>query len=193
MTVASRLVANRHGYRDLPQIQQLLIDVYAEVYAQKLSDPFFSVHKFSERLRAHASAPSWEAVIGYDEGEPVGYAYGATLSTGSAWWSTIDPPLDASFTRETGNRTLALFELMVRTPWRGLGAARFIHDELLRARYEERVSLGVERDHPKVKALYESWGYRSAGEEQPFPSAPVYFLMWRPLGWEQGRQEGLLA
>jgi len=174
----------RHGAEEFPQTRQLLIDIYAEVYADSLGDPFFSLQGFSERLDAHASASSWEVVIGYDEEEPIGYAYGAALSPRSGWWAGIAPPLDAKFTAETGSRTLALFELMLRAPWRGIGAARRIHDELLHERSEERVSLGVERDRPKVRALYESWGYRSVGEERPFPSAPVYFLMWRPVRLE---------
>jgi GNAT superfamily N-acetyltransferase len=181
VTGGSHISLARHGREDFPELRPLLIDIYAEVYKDSLSDPFFSLPRFSERLESHASAPTWGIVIGYDEQQPVGYAYGAALSAGSAWWSGINPPLDPAFPEETGSRTLALFELMVRQPWRGTGTARLIHDELLRTRQEERVSLGVERDHPKVTALYESWGYTSVGEEQPFPDAPVYFLMWRPI------------
>jgi hypothetical protein len=60
---------------------------------------------------------------------------------------------------------------------RGTGAARQIHDELLRGRPEERVTLLVERDHPKVRALYEAWGYEWFGELLPFPDAPLYDAM----------------
>ncbi|GAA1419535.1 hypothetical protein GCM10009601_16530 [Streptomyces thermospinosisporus] len=58
---------------------------------------------------------------------------------------------------------------------RGAGAA------LLAGRPEERVTLLVEPAHAKVKALYESWGYRNAGDQRPFPDAPVYATMVRPL------------
>lgn len=56
-------------------------------------------------------------------------------------------PLSPDFTEETGSRTLALFEIMIRTPWRGTGVARKIHEELLAYRTEERVPhVGVDTE-----------------------------------------------
>ena len=43
------------------------------------------------------------------------------------------------------------------------------------------MTLLVEPNHPKVKALYEKWGYVHIGDQQPFPDAPVYATMLRPL------------
>ncbi|MGI5375730.1 hypothetical protein ACQEV2_16055 [Streptomyces sp. CA-251387] len=63
---------------------------------------------------------------------------------------------------------------MVIEKVRGSGVARQIHDELLRDRLEKRVALLVERDHPKVRAVYEAWGYEWFGEVVPFPDAPLY-------------------
>ncbi|WKX09481.1 GNAT family N-acetyltransferase [Streptomyces sp. NL15-2K] len=63
---------------------------------------------------------------------------------------------------------------MVVEKVRGTGIARQIHDELLRDRTEERVTLLVDRVHPKVRALYESWGYEWFGEVLPFPEVPLY-------------------
>lgn len=176
----SQFVARRYRSSEFPEVEKLLIEIYGEVYAERLADPFFSVRSFSERLRAHSYPKSWEAVVGYDGDNPIGYAYGSSLSAGSGWWSGVNQPLDPAFTEETGHRTLALFELMIRKPWRGRGLARWVHDELVDVRHEERVSLGVECDHPKVMSLYERWGYRSVGKEQPLPDAPFYYLMWRP-------------
>jgi hypothetical protein len=166
--------AERH-----PQIRDLLIDVYAEVYADRLTDPFFSVDRFAERLAAHVRAPNWAAVVGYADAEPVGYAYGATRPAGSTAWHGVRPRPDPELARETGRRTFFLFELMVRAPWRKTGAAATIHEELLRRRPEERVSLTVEHDHPKVRALYERWGYRAVGSVHPFPDAPLLDVMVR--------------
>lgn len=46
----------------LPVIEQRLIDVYAEVYAEEATtDPFFSVERFTERLRAHARGRAGDA------------------------------------------------------------------------------------------------------------------------------------
>jgi GNAT superfamily N-acetyltransferase len=76
---------------------------------------------------------------------------------------------------------LALFEIMVRDPWRGTGLAHRIHEELLAGRDEERATLLVEPEHPNVKALYEEWGYQHIGDQQPFPDAPLYATMVRQL------------
>jgi hypothetical protein len=68
-----------------------------------------------------------------------------------------------------------------REPWRKTGIARTIHDELLNHRGEERAALLVERAHPRVRALYEHWGYQWFGEILPFPDAPLYDAMIKPL------------
>jgi GNAT superfamily N-acetyltransferase len=172
----------RHYRADrLPEIRDLLLDVYAEVYADRLDDPFFTLERFDERLDGQLRSPNWEAVVGYDGGEPVGYAYGATRPANSTAWQGVQPAPDPELAREDGRRTFFLFELMVRVPWRKTGTAARLHEELLRDRTEERVSLTVEHDHPRVRALYERWGYRHVGSTHPFPDAPLLDVMLRPL------------
>ena len=39
----------------------------------------------------------------------------------------------------------------------------------------------MDTTHPKVQALYESWGYRKVGQRQPFPDSPVYAVMLAEL------------
>ncbi|MFF1416584.1 GNAT family N-acetyltransferase [Streptomyces sp. NPDC058280] len=158
----------------LPQIRHTLLDVYAEVYAREIAaDPFFSVERFDERLTGHASGAGWTCVLGEVAGEPVGYAYGATVRPGG-WWGGLVTPADPDLIAEDGRRTLGLFEIMLRAPWRGQGIAHGIHDELMSQRSEERAALTVEQAHPKVRALYESWGYRKVGEIQPTDDSPLY-------------------
>lgn len=172
----------RYGTEQLPSIRPTLVSLYGEVYEKEIAeDPFFSVERFEQRLRGHSSRPGWEAVVAYDGGEAAGYAYAAPLPERTGWWSHMLTPLPDEETREDGTRTLALFELMVRAPWRKTGLAQRIHEELLTGRREERVTLLVEPGHPKVKALYERWGYRHIGDQQPFPDAPVYATMLRNL------------
>jgi GNAT superfamily N-acetyltransferase len=146
-------VTLRHvKFNELESVRQLLLDLYTEIYSDQIDDPFFSVDRYNERLTRHAGREGWETVIGYDEDEPVGYAYAAPLPPGARWWTHQLAPLAPDFTEETGNRTLALFEIMVRTPWRGTGAAHAIHEELLSRRTEERVTLLVEPSHPASSA-----------------------------------------
>lgn len=105
---------------------------------------------------------------------PVGYAYGCTLQQTTRWWNGLRTPVPDGATTETGTRTSALAELMVVEKTRGTGVTRPIHDALLRDRPEERLTLLVERAQPKVRALYEAWGYEWFGEVLPFADALLY-------------------
>jgi GNAT superfamily N-acetyltransferase len=175
-------VVLRHVKLDgLESTRQLLLDVYAEIHADRLNDPFFTIDRFDERLTGHASRNNWEAVIGYDGDEPVGYAYGAALQTGARWWMYQLEPLAPDFTEETGDRTLALFEIMIRKPWRGTGVARKIHEELLSGRPEERVTLLVDARKTGTQQMYEAWGYEHIGDQKPFEDSPLYATMVRTL------------
>jgi len=165
-------------YSGFHAVRQLLLDLYEEVYSDVLDDPFFSLEGFVSRLDRQAQASTWRAVVGYDSGEPAGYIYGMTLQRGAVWWwAAADPQLPADFTAETGSRTIGIFEIMVRKPWRKKGVSRRLHDEFLRGRLEERASLLVEEQHPRVRALYERWGYRCIAKLQPQPESPRYDLM----------------
>ncbi|MEU9624993.1 acetyltransferase [Streptomyces sp. NPDC087228] len=67
---------------------------------------------------------------------------------------------------------------MVRAPWRKTGTARRLHDALLAARPEERATLLVDQDHPKVHTLYQSWGWQTLGDLRPsIPDAPLFCAM----------------
>ncbi|MCC3768176.1 GNAT family N-acetyltransferase [Streptomyces sp. UNOC14_S4] len=166
---------SRYGQSDLPTVRKTVLDVYGEVYEG--TDTFHATSRFAERLTMHSANPTWEAVIGYEEGEPIGFTYAGALSPRTRWWTVMTKPLPEDFTKETGTRTLALYELMVRMKWRKTGQAKKLHDELLAGRQEERVTLLVDPDHPKVKALYEEWDYQHIGHQQPFPDSPLYAVM----------------
>lgn len=157
-----------------------LIDVYAEVRADQLHQPHYSVERYGERLARHASEPGWEAVIGYDCDEPVGYAYVNTLQPDDRWWRRMTTPLPPGC---TDRPTVALKEIMLRTPWRGTGTARRIHDELLGHRPEEQVTLLVNplAGDGKVRALYESWGYKKISTQQPSVDGPILTAMLRTI------------
>lgn len=67
---------------------------------------------------------------------------------------------------------------MVRTPWRKTGTARQLHDALLTPRPEQRATLLVVQDHPKVHTLYKSWGWKTLGDLRPrIPNAPLFHTM----------------
>jgi GNAT superfamily N-acetyltransferase len=121
-------IALRHS-TVIDDVWSTLIEVYADVHADQLHLPHYSVERFGEQLAWHASEPGWEVVIGYDAAEPVGFAYANTLTPDDRWWRRMTTPVPNGCTETS---TVAVKEIMLRKPWRGQGIARLIHDELLR-------------------------------------------------------------
>ncbi|GAA4030559.1 MULTISPECIES: GNAT family N-acetyltransferase [Streptomyces] len=172
----------RH-YTDVEPVRQTIVDIHVEVRQRDLglTGPFYAAERFNERLTGHSSVPGWETVIAYDGTEPAGFAYATPLGSSTRWWSSMTTPLPDGYTVESGKRTLALNEIVVRRPWRGTGLAHRIHEELLAGRVEDRVTLLVnpKAGEGKVQALYERWGYEKIGEQQPFADSPVFAAMMR--------------
>ncbi|WP_435173761.1 GNAT family N-acetyltransferase [Actinacidiphila sp. bgisy145] len=168
-------------FGNLDDIWNTLIEVYAEVRADRLHDPHYSVERYGERLARHGSEAGFEAVVGYDGNEAVGYAYGNSIESGDRFWERITSALPETVTTTP---TLALKEIMVRVPWRKTGTSRRIHDTLLAERRETQAALMVNplAGNGKVHALYESWGYADIGESQPSPDSPVLMAMVRSIG-----------
>ncbi|MFK0289801.1 GNAT family N-acetyltransferase [Streptomyces sp. NPDC090442] len=143
--------------------------------AGESDDPSHTRDRFGWFVERWSARPGFDCVVGCDDGEPVGFGYGAPAAEGHEWWrGSLDPaPADP--------RTFALSELMVRSQWRKTGMAQQLHEALLAERPETLAALLVDSDHPKVEALYESWGYRKVGNQQPFPDSPNFTTMLRPL------------
>lgn len=183
MTDASALTF-RH-VTDVEDVRQLLLDIHVEVRGGfgMMDRPFYAVERFNERLSSYASRTGWESVIAYQGEEPVGYAFATPLGPDTAWWEDMVPPLPDHYVEETGTRTLALNEILVRAPWRGIGVARRVHEELLAGRNEQRVTLLVNPlvADGRLQAVYEAWGYEQIATQQPFPDSPVFAAMMRPL------------
>lgn len=171
-----------HHY--LGPVRATLLQMYADVRAPLLHLPNYQVAAFAERLDRHANEPGWEAVFAYDADEPVGYVYANTLTSDDRWWKRMTDPLPAGYTDVP---TMAIKEIGVRTPWRGTGTARRIHDELLAHRTEDRVTLLVNpaAGDGKVQTLYESWGYTAINTQQPSPDSPRLTAMARPRQWDR--------
>jgi GNAT superfamily N-acetyltransferase len=176
VTTPTELKLRHYGHIDAGKIRELLLDVHDEVY-EGSDDPLAGRDAFARFVDHWSANEAFACVISYDRDQPVGYAYGAPLSPATTWWAKVTPRLPDGFTAETGHRTFALSELMVRTPWRGTGSARHIHDALLASRGEQRTTLLVHKDHAKVRALYEGWGYETVGETTPFDGAPLLCAM----------------
>jgi GNAT superfamily N-acetyltransferase len=171
---APALELRHYGHDDLPEIRQTLIDVQRDVYADVIEDDEFR-QKFPWFVDHWGGNPGFSCVIAYNGDEPVGFAYGAPGAKGREWWrGHLDPAPEKS-------RTFHFSELQVRAPWRGNGVSERLHRALMGAQDDDLAVLLVDVTRPKVQALYESWGYRKVGEDQPFPDSPVYAVMLAEL------------
>ncbi|MFM9449127.1 GNAT family N-acetyltransferase [Streptomyces acidiscabies] len=180
------ITISHHDHHDATDLRPLLLKLYTEIYTAPDfpggQRAFDSAERFAQGLDGWSSRPGWSCVVGHDGDQAVGFAYGAPLPPDARWWGGLLTDVPPDLTAETGTRTYAFSELMVRTPWRGTGAARQLHDALLADRVEERATLLVDQTHPKVRALYEGWGWHVLGYLRPrIPDAPLFHAMLRPL------------
>ncbi|MEU1824159.1 GNAT family N-acetyltransferase [Streptomyces abikoensis] len=175
------MTLRRYDHTHAADLRELLLDIHDQCYAESENrDGFDSRDRFAQFVDGWSQKPGWDCVIGYDGDQAVGFAYGAPLTPTTPWWTKVTG-LDPDYTRETGTRTFAVSEVMVRPQWRKTGTAARLHDDLLRPRPEERATLLVDSTHPKVRSLYEDWGYKPVGTSQPFTDSPLFIVMIRPL------------
>ena len=178
---ARELAIQHHDASGLHEQRDELLAVHAEVNADRLDDPFYSLPRYWERLEAYAARDGFALVAGRLDNELVGFALGYTLPAGSRWWRGFRGEVEPALLTETGERTFPLNELMIRTAWRRRGYARALHDALLRNRQEQRATLLVRPDNVAAHAAYRSWGWYKLGELQPFADSPVFDAMMRQL------------
>lgn len=161
-----------------------LVAVYLQVYASDVErDPlFYGEDRFRRQITGHLTGPRWEAVVAEIDAEIIGFAYGFSLSAGTIWWSGLLTEVPDGFTTETGDRTFALSELMVREAWRGQGIARRLHDELLTGRPEKRATLFAKPDNDAAQSAYLNWGWHKAAQVRPnWQGSPVLDALILPL------------
>ncbi|GAA2148976.1 hypothetical protein GCM10009727_52200 [Actinomadura napierensis] len=167
-------------------IRGVVESVYTDAYTAAIAsgDPFDSVEQFMHRFDAYTGSDrGFEMVVAYDGARTaIGQTWGWPLGPDARWWSGLEEEPEPGFTEETGYRTFALSEIMVRQAWTGRGIAHRLHDELLRTRPETRATLLVEQDNEPAYRAYVSWGWRKAGRLRPaWEDAPTYEVLILPL------------
>jgi ribosomal protein S18 acetylase RimI-like enzyme len=172
---AAELRLQHHAATDVPGMRDELVAVHVDARAELLDQPFYSAQRFWERFESYIQQPGFDLVTGRIDGLLVGYAFGSTLPAGSKWWSGVEGT-DPEFAVETGSRTFAFREILVRNAFQHRGYAHQLHDELLAHRREERATLLVRSDNP-ARLLYHRWGWTQVGFAQPFPDSPRFESM----------------
>jgi GNAT superfamily N-acetyltransferase len=168
-----------HDAQQAAKLREELIEVHLDARAELLDNPFYSGQRFGERLDSYLLSPGFDLVTAKVGEELIGYAFGGTLPANTLWWRGAEVA-DPDVTRETGQRTFAFREILVRQAHQRRGHAHRLHDELLGARSEERATLLVRDDNP-ARELYLRWGWNLVGHLQPFPDSPRFEAMVIPL------------
>ncbi|MFG2064520.1 GNAT family N-acetyltransferase [Micromonospora sp. NPDC048871] len=155
-----------------------LVALYVEIYTD--AGEFYGEDRYRRQLTLHRQRPGWQMVTATVDGELVGYIYGFPLAPDTKWWNGIEEPYPAGFTEEDGRRTFALSELLVRPAWQRQGIARALHDELVGARPESRMTLLARPDNAPAQAAYRSWGWQWVTCLRPaWGNAPLFEVLIR--------------
>ncbi|WP_331723562.1 MULTISPECIES: N-acetyltransferase [unclassified Streptomyces] len=172
MTVEYSLADAQH----LPYVKHSLLEVHTEAEAS-------DAEQSEARLQAAVAEPGWMTAIAYEGSRAVGYCHGFSLAADTDWWTNVIVPLPEYVTRESGQRTAVLSEVVVREPWRGTGVAAQLHDIWLSLRPEERVTLLVDSaiGAGALQTVCETWGYRSVANHRGPGDPTVYTAMIRPV------------
>jgi len=179
--MAARLTLEfqHHNASTAREARDVVQSIYTDARAESIAggDPFYAVDAFMNRFDAYTDPRNSGfalAVARLPDGTPIGQAWGWPLPPNAAWWTGLLTEPEGGFTRETGARTFALSEIMVRRAWTGQGVAHALHDELLRTRPEERATLLVNQTNTRAATAYLRWGWRKTAELRPgWPDAPL--------------------
>jgi GNAT superfamily N-acetyltransferase len=170
------IVISKHGADVIPILRAELLSVHEDARSDLIDQPFYSVQEYASRVDLDAAEPGFCIATGRIDGKLVGYAFGISLSTETWWWQLgVQEALDHDLTRETGDRTFCVRELLVRHDWQRRGFGQLLHDALLRDRPEERVTLTAHTNDAPHR-LYLKWGYRDVAE-RALPDGPHFTIM----------------
>ncbi len=177
----AELELQREAGQGLRDQKEEILAVYQEVYAERLTDPFFYPARFWERVEGGSFRDGFRLVTGRVEGELIGFTLGSTLPANTAWWRGFKGDVDPDLLRETGTRTFGINELQVRPAWRRRGYAKALSNALLEDLAVERATLLVRAENTAAYTAYQSWGFHTVGQMQPFDDSPLYEAMVKRL------------
>ncbi len=156
--------------------------LYAAIYAEPpYCEGADEVAEFTSSWTRRSSLPNFRLIVATQDEKPVGFAFGHQLDPGTRWWEGTQGVIPADLTAERPGRTFAVIELAVALSHRRRGIGCELHTHLLAGSCEERATLLVRPDAPTAQRAYRAWGYRRVGSIQPFPEAPIYDAMVKPL------------
>ena len=161
-----------------------LVNSMAELYWQDFvsedlrreNPEFYSIERFNKRvLDGYATTPNFICITAEANAKLIGFVTATNLRKGSRWWEGATPKLNDDFIEEDGERTLAVFDLLVSSDYRGNKIASGIHNLLLKQVNVSRVTLLSSKPQQPAHAMWLHWGYKIVANQQ-FDNGPILDL-----------------
>jgi ribosomal protein S18 acetylase RimI-like enzyme len=166
---------------------QAFIPVIRDIYAAAFGEPPYlegpdKVAEWLDDLAEQLTRPGFMLALAKVDDQPVGFAYGYTMTPELPRWQRIVEPFVSAVPRDAlaAGRIFALMEFAVLGEWRRLGVGQALHDQLLRERDEPLALLTVRADAQAAQAAYEAWSWRRVGH-RPREDEPGYDVLVREL------------
>jgi ribosomal protein S18 acetylase RimI-like enzyme len=185
----AQLVLHRHDPPAARRMLELAVRIHAEVYAEPLfrGEAYFDDLRVHDRLVIGTRQPRFELLTAEAGGEIVGYLCGWALPAYTRWWTPLRHLVPDDVTRETGERTVYIQEILVRRPWRGQGIARRLHDDFLAGRTEQRGLICVQPHNETARSAYLRWGWNPLTVVRFGEGEPEFECLLKPLDPDLGQ------
>lgn len=80
----------RYRHTDAQDVRSMLLDIHDDVYADN-PDPYHRRERWTYFLDRWSSRENWRCILGWEDGGPVGFAYGAVLKPGGGGRAAPSP------------------------------------------------------------------------------------------------------
>lgn len=165
-----------------------LVPVVRDIFAAVFAQPHYGegpedVAHWLEDYAVQRSRPGFVLVLARVDGDPVGFAYGYTMTPDMVRWQKIVAPIADKLptgVAEDG-AIFTVMELGVLTERQGRGVGRALHDALLRDRREPLALLTVREDAMTAQLAYQAWSWRWVGH-RPRDGSAGYDVLIREAG-----------
>lgn len=159
-------------------LAEVWVDAHPEIVGEGGEERGRGLEGFGRQIRGHFRHDGFTLAAAYSADVLVGFGY-AFPCTAEYWYGEALLPKIPADAREG---LVGLCELAVRPGWQSLGIGSRLHQCLVEALSPRWISLVMDPDNPRGRALYERLGYRYAGAYRDEVGGQVYDLLIAEVG-----------
>jgi len=149
-----------------------LVEIYAEAFSQPpWSEEPSRVEMFRRHIPAYSRRKGFAAVFAEGDGQIVGFALGARLTSAAWWWKDVASRLSGSEVETWLADCYELIEIAVRPQVQGKGIGAGLHDRLFENVTTKTALLSTHPKADRALSLYRNRGWKVLIED--FLYSPV--------------------